>query len=105
MAQDSRGRRLAAFDNHCRDFVDEARRSAEAGESLARHEIEGLTSLADQVVQSLCVWRERTERLDFCRRTPFSVPDAARTVAESVFDDVLRPEATRLFLAAIDLAI
>ena len=38
-------------------------------------------------------------------RRSFNLPQAARAVAETVFDDVLRPEATRLFAAAIDLAL
>jgi hypothetical protein len=105
MAQDLRGRRLAAFDDHCRDFVDEARRTADGGERLARHEIEGLTSLADHVVRSLGHWRDRADGLDLALRAPLDVPQAARAVAETVFDDVLRPEATRLFAAAIDLAL
>ncbi|MBV8681323.1 MAG: hypothetical protein JO111_00510 [Caulobacteraceae bacterium] len=105
MAQDLRGRRLAAFDDHCREFLDEARCSVEAGESLAREEIEGLTTLADHVVQSLGSWRERANKLELSLRAPFNVPVAARAVAETVFDDVLRPEATRLFSAAIDLAL
>ena len=105
MAQDLRGRRLAAFDDHCREFIDDARRHVEAGESLARQEIEGLTSLADHVVASLGLWRERANRLDLSLRSAFSVAEAARAVAETVFDDVLQPEATRLFAAAIDLAL
>jgi hypothetical protein len=105
MAQDLRGRRLAAFDAHCCEFVDEARRNVEAGESLARQEIEGLTRLADQVVASLGLWRERANRLDLSLRAPFSVTEAARVVAETVFDNVLQPEATRVFVAAINLAL
>jgi hypothetical protein len=105
MAQDPRARRLAAFDAHSRDFLEEARRTTEVGERLARREVEGLAALADQVVRSLGLWRDRLDRLDISQRAPLSVSQAARAVTEAVFDEVLEPEATRVFAAAIDLAL
>lgn len=105
MAQDPRGRRLSALDSHCRDFVDEARRTTEGGERLARREIEGLADLADHVVRSLGHWRDSAARFDLAQRAPLDVPLAARVMVETVFDDVLAPEATRVFAAAIDLAL
>jgi hypothetical protein len=105
MAEDLRARRLAAFDAHSRDFLDEARRSADAGDHLARRDIEGLTALADHVVRSLANWRDRLDRLELCARAPMSVALAARAVTEAVFDDLLEPDATRVLAAAIDLTV
>jgi hypothetical protein len=105
MAQDLRARRLAALDAYSRDYVEAARRTIEAGEQIAKRDIAGLTTLADQVIVSLGVWRDQLDRLDFALRTPLSLTRAARAVSETVFDDVLEPEATRVFAAAIDLSL
>jgi hypothetical protein len=105
MAQDPRARRLAAFDAYSRDYIEEARRRVDAGEQLARREIEGLAGLADHVVGSLGQWRDRLDRLHLSVGTPLSLAQAARAVTEVVFDDVLKPEATRVFAAALDLAL
>ncbi|HEX4740853.1 MAG TPA: hypothetical protein VH353_05950 [Caulobacteraceae bacterium] len=105
MAQDLRTLRLAAFDAHSRDFLQEARRRRDGEDRLARREIESLAGLADQVVRSLGDWRDRAARLDFALRAPLDLPIAARALTETVFDDMLEPEATRVFAAAIDLAL
>ena len=105
MRQDLRATRLAAFDAHSRDFLEGARHRTKVGEHLARREIEDLSGLADQVVRSLGDWRDHLGRLDLSLRTPFNLPQAARVLTETVFDDVLEPEATRVFAAAIDLAL
>ena len=105
MAQDLRTLRLAAFDAHSRDFLQEARRRSEGGDHLARREIERLAGLADQVIRSLGDWRDRAGRLDLALRAPLHLPQAARALTETVFDDMLEPEATRVFAAAIDLAL
>ena len=96
---------MSALDDYCRDFVEQARRTTEGGEYLARREIEGLANLADHVVRSLGHWRDSAARFDLALRAPLDVPQAARAVVETVFDDVLAPEATRVFAAAIDLAL
>lgn len=105
MAQDLRTLRLAAFDAQSRDFLQETRRRSDGGDRLARNEIERLAGLADQVIRSLSDWRERAARLDLALRAPLDVPQAARALTETVFDDMLQPEATRVFAAAIDLAL
>ncbi|HEY2050460.1 MAG TPA: hypothetical protein VGH03_14040 [Caulobacteraceae bacterium] len=105
MRQDLRATRLAAFDAHSRDFLEGARRRTGVGEHLARREIEDISGLADQVVRSLDDWRVRLGKLDLALRAPLTLPEAARALTETVFDDVLEPEATRVFAAAIDLAL
>lgn len=105
MPQDLRSRRLAAFDAHTRDFLAEARRRTGGREHLAHREIEGLAGLADQVIRSLGDWRDRVDGLDLALRSPLNLTHAAQMVTEAVFDDVLEPEATRVFAAALDLAL
>jgi hypothetical protein len=105
MADDLRARRLRALDAHSRDFLAHAGETGGVTGPFARRELDILASLADQVIRSLAQWRERVGDLDLSVRSPFSLPLAARAVTEAVFDDILEPEATRVFAAAIDLAL
>jgi hypothetical protein len=105
MADDLRTRRLRAFDAHSREFLAYAGPTLELGEHLARADIDRLAALADQVVRSLVLWRDRLAAVEVAVRQPLSVPLAARLVTETVFDDLLEPEATRVLAAAIDLAL
>jgi hypothetical protein len=105
MADDLRASRLGAFDAYSRDFMVRAAATYGSDGGLARGDVEALAALADQVVRSLALWRDRVDALDVAARRRLSVPGAARAVTEAVFDDVLEPEATRVFAAAIDLAL
>jgi hypothetical protein len=105
MADDLRLRRLHAFDAHSRDFLARAGAATEAGEQLAAQDIERLSALADHVVRSLVLWRDRLADVEVAVRAPLSVPLAARLLTEAVFDDLLEPEATRVFAAAMDLSL
>jgi hypothetical protein len=105
MAEDLRTRRLHAFDAHSRDFLASvASISGDVG-PLARRDVDRLAALADQVVRNLALWRERLAEVEFGVQAPLSVALAARLVTEAVFDEVLEPEATRVFAAAIDLSL
>jgi hypothetical protein len=105
MADDPRARRLHAFDAHSRDFLTHAGLAIECGERLARQDIERLAALAEQVVRGLSLWRGRLAEVEIACRARLCIPLAARLVTETVFDDLLEPEATRVFAAAIDLAL
>ncbi len=105
MSFSSRDSRIYAFDACSRDYIDDARALIEGGERLASREIDALTELAGQMVRSLRLWRDRLDKLDLAVREPLSVPLAARLVTEVVFDEVLEPAATRVFAAAVDLAL
>jgi hypothetical protein len=105
MSHSLRDSRLHAFDACSRDYIHEARALAEGGEGLASREVDILCDLADQVVRSLRLWRDRLDKLDFAAREPLSVPLAARLLTEVLFDEVLEPSATRVFAAAVDIAL
>jgi hypothetical protein len=105
MPSSLRDSRLHALDACSLDYIQDAHAMAHAPDALASREVDALCELADQVVRGLRLWRDRLDRLDLAVRAPLSVPATARLITEVVFDEVLEPGATRVFAAAVDLAL
>jgi len=87
---DPRGALLRAFDAHVEAFT-------------APVETARLTDLAAAVAADLADWSKRLERLDVGRSAPFDAGRAAALGLESVFDEVLTPDAWRVLAAAFEL--
>jgi hypothetical protein len=101
---DPRGALLHAFDAHAQAFSADAADRGELGARLSHGEIAHLTDLAGALAASLADWRRRVEPLDLARRAVFDEGRAGTLVLESVFDDLLTPDAWRVLSAAFDLA-
>jgi hypothetical protein len=103
MTPTSRGLLLHAFDAHCRSFARVSADRFEDGAQLAAAEIETLGELAAAIAADLADWRSLAARLDVARATPFDPRRAGAMVLETVFDEVLTPDAWRVLAAALDL--
>jgi uncharacterized protein YjeT (DUF2065 family) len=71
----------------------------EAGGMVARAEIAGLNALAEAIARSLGEWRTLTAALELA--APIDVARAGALVLESLFDEILAPEAWRVLAAAL----
>ena len=101
---DRRGDLLRAFDAHAEAFLAASAQGVELGARLARGDVARLTDLAGAMAASLADWGRRVERFDLARRAVFDETRAAALVLESVFDELLTPDAWRVLAAAFDLA-
>jgi hypothetical protein len=97
-------RRLREFDASAQEFKQACVERFEAGGAVAAAEIEILIKLSETLAGNVGQWRALTGDLDLCAR--LDPQRAGRLVLESVFDEVLPPEAWRLLAAAfaIDMA-
>ena len=73
----------------------------EAGASVADDEIRGLCSLAEAIGRGLVEWRALAAPLTFCRA--LDVRRAGTIVIETVFDEVMDPDAWRVLADAFAL--
>jgi hypothetical protein len=94
-------RRLREFDACAQELRQACVERFEAGGAVAAAEIETLTRLSRTLVGNVGQWRSLAGDLDLCER--FDADRAGRLVLESVFDEVLSPEAWRLLAAAFAL--
>ncbi|MEO8927569.1 MAG: hypothetical protein ABI306_10455 [Caulobacteraceae bacterium] len=102
---DPRGALIRAFDAHSRAFVEGAGARIERGRRLAQGDVAHLTDLAEAVAAALTHWRRIVEALDLAPAAAFDTGRAGALVLESVFDDLLAPDAWRVLAAAFDLAM
>jgi hypothetical protein len=101
---DPRGALLHAFDAQAEAFSAMSADRAELGAGLSRGEIAQLTGLAGALAANLAEWRRILRPLDLAGRIAFDEERAGILLLESVFDDLLTPEAWRVLRAAFDLA-
>ncbi len=94
--QPTRPRQLAALDGFSHDLFEASPYPAVAARDLTR-----LAALAKQVVDDVAGWADRVAALDCA--TAFSPDRALLLVLESVFDEVLTPDACRVLEAEIVL--
>ena len=85
------------------ELTDHCRAQFEAGGHVAATELDGLMLLAETVAGALGQWRSLTANLELASR--FDVSRAGSLVVESVFDEILFPEAWRVLAAAVALAL
>jgi len=104
-AADPRGRSLQAFDSFAAEFSRHCALHFEAGGVLAARDIDRLTLLAGRLTRDILAWRDAIAALEASAAAAPPQPHrAGRLLIESVFDDALIPEATRVLAAAIELA-
>ena len=101
---DPRGDRLRTLDAAREAFVEACAGRFEAGRTAALGEVETLDALARAIAKSLASWRPVFQRLDLARVADLEIRRAGALLMESVFDDVIEPDAWRVLLAALDLA-
>ena len=94
--QENRPDRLRKLDALSHDFAAASPYPAVAARDLGR-----LAALAKAVIDDLAGWTDRLEALDCA--TPFNTARATLLVLESVFDEVLTPDACRVLEAEITL--
>ena len=76
----------------------------EAGAGLASRDIQRLSSLAERLGREVMAWSGALRDLEGAAASPMEPRRAGRLLIESVFDEVLIPEATRVLAAALALA-
>lgn len=104
-AADQRGRSLRAFDGFAGEFSRHCVLRFDAGAGLAARDLDRLTLLAERLTRDILAWRDAISHLEGSSAgAPPSLHRVGRLLVESIFDDVLIPEATRVLAAAIELA-
>lgn len=96
--QSDRSRLLRDIDSFSHDFVRASQYPAVAARDLGR-----LAALAKTVVGDIDGWGDRFEALDCA--AAYDRPRAAVLILESVFDEVLTPDACRVLSAEIQLLL
>ena len=94
--QDERASRLRSLDASSRAFTDGARYPVVAARDLGR-----LRTLSKQVINDVTGWGDRLEAIDCA--AAFNLDRAILLVLESVFDEILAPDALRVMEAEISL--
>ena len=94
---------LRDFDTSAKELRRAFMERFEAGGAVAVAEIETLTRLSETLVDHVGQWRRVTRDLELAE--PLDPDRAGRLVLESVFDEVLPPEAWRVLAAAFALDI
>lgn len=75
----------------------------EAGGAVANAEVVALTALAGAIARSLADWRDLARTLEFA--APLDPRRAGALVLESVFDEILAPDAWRVLAATLARAL
>ena len=101
---DSRGSDLHAFDSVAGELSRHYRVRFEAGGSLARRDIQRLSALAERLGRDVIAWSGAVRDLEGGALRPLEPRRAGLLLIESVFDEALIPEATRVLAAALTLA-
>ena len=101
---DKRGADLRAFDTVAGELSHHYRIRFEAGAGLASRDIRRLSALAEQLGKEVMAWSGAIRDLEAAAAGPMEPQRAGRLLIESVFDEALIPEATRVLAAALALA-
>jgi hypothetical protein len=101
---DPRGSHLRAYASLARELLDHCEARIEAGRSVADRDVQRLGALAERLGREATAWSGAVRALEAVAVRPLDPHRAARLVIESVFDETLIPEATRVLAAALDLA-
>jgi hypothetical protein len=101
---DARGADLRAFDTAAGDLTHHCGVRFEAGRSVAERDIQRLNALAERLSLEVTAWSRAVRALEAVASRPLDPHRAACLVIESVFDETLIPEATRVLSAAFNLA-
>jgi hypothetical protein len=92
---------LHTFDHCARELTAERARRVDAGQSVAKDEIEVLIGVAGAIRRSVGDWGRRLTSIDLDR--PFDRRRAEALIVETVFDDVLTADALTVLGTAIAL--
>ena len=101
---ESRGSDLHTFDAVASELSRHYGARLEAGGSLACRDIQRLSILAERLGREVKAWSGALRELEAGAAGPLEPRRAARLLVESVFDEALIPEATRVLAAALALA-
>ena len=101
---DSRRSDLRAFDLAAGELSHDYGARFEAGRSDAGRDIQRLSALAVRLGREVTAWSGAVRALEAGAARPLDPHRAARLLIESVFDETLNPEATRVLAAALNLA-
>ena len=100
---DSRGLDLRAFDTVADELSRHYLGRFEAGGSLAAREIRRLSVLAERLGRDVMAWSGAVRELEAGATGRLEPRRAGQLLIESVFDEALIPEATRVLAAALAL--
>lgn len=100
---DSRGTDLHAYDTVASELSHHYAARFEAGGSLASRDIRRLSVLAERLGREVMFWSGAVGDLEAAAAGPLDPRRAGRLLIESVFDETLIPEATRVLAAALAL--
>ena len=101
---DPRGAALRAFDAAAAAFTEDCLRRCGVGGEGAHGEVRKLADLGERLAADLTAWGQVVTELHMARHAPLRPGRAGQLLIESIFDEVLEPDATRLLIAALDLA-
>lgn len=101
---ETRGSDLRAFDTVACELAHHYDARFEAGASLASRDIQRLSALADRLGREVMAWSRAIRDLEAGAAGRLEPARAGRLLIESVFDEALIPEATRVLAAALALA-
>jgi hypothetical protein len=101
---DSHGSDLRAFDTVAGELSQHCEAQFEAGASLAARDIQRLSALAERLGRDLIAWSGAVRALEVGAVQAIDPRRAGRLLIESVFDEALIPEATRVLASALALA-
>ena len=101
---ESRGSDLHAFDAVADELSRHYAVRFETGGRLASRDIQRLSLLAERLGREVMAWSGALRDLEGGAARPLEPRRAGRLLVESVFDEALIPEATRVLAAALALA-
>ncbi len=101
---DSRGADLRAFDTLARELTHHYVARFEAGDSLASRDIGRLSDLAQRLGREVKAWARAIGDLEGGAVGPLEPGRSCCLLIESIFDEALIPQATRVLAAALALA-
>ncbi len=99
-----RGGFLRDLDARAVDFTRHCAARAQAGRAVAEADLEILDQLASSIARDLKDWAILVHRLDLAATGAFDPRRAAALIAESVFEEILSPDAWAVLSASLDLA-
>jgi hypothetical protein len=101
---DTRGADLRVFDAMTSELSRHYDARFEIGAALASRDIRRLSALAERLSREIGAWGRAIGELEAGAAGPLESHRSGRLLIESVFDEVLIPEATRVLTAAFALA-